>query len=251
MDPSDDVSRSAALNGVLRAILARFPNARYAASARILFGLQPATPGLNLTARRELAAELAGHEVHHFRKRVEPRLVEIVAEELLADAEQFNRPTLVAPRLAGGDRRETIVADPFAWEVAEHEEHLARLWAAIYAARSALLTVERLVSLEAESSAIDRAAVTAAWRWATARFEALLYTSGFAGDQSPDDLVALAGWTPALTSDQADTLVDAVRGGSATRAQFVADLHDETELSIAWINGFRAAPLTEPEGLNA
>lgn len=251
IDPGDDVSRTAALNGVLRGSLARFPNARYAASARALFGLPPAVPGLNLTSRRLLAAELASHEVHHFRKRVEPKLVEIVAAEMLADAERFNRPSLIAPRLAAADHREPIVADPFAWEVAEHEAHLARLWAAIYAARAALLTVERLVSLEAGQAETGRAAVTAAWHWATARAEALIYTSGFATDQSPNELVSLAGWAPDLLPEQIDRLVAATQGGAATRDQFVADLHAEIELSMAWIGGFQSPRPTDAEGLIA
>lgn len=54
--------------------MARFGEARYAPAARALFGLPPAEPGQNLTVRRELAAAAAGHEVHHFRKRVEPKL---------------------------------------------------------------------------------------------------------------------------------------------------------------------------------
>ncbi|WP_165956618.1 hypothetical protein [Kribbella antibiotica] len=250
-DPGDSVSRTAALNGVLRGLLARFPNARYAIPVRALFGLPPAAQGLNLTSRRELAAELAGHEVHHFRKRVEPKLIEMVAAELLTDAERFIRPTLIAPRLPTPAGRESIVPDPFAWEVAEAEVHLARLWAAIYAARAALLTVDRLVSLESGHSEIGRAAVTAAWRWSTARAEALTYTSGFATDQSPDDLVALAGWTPTLTTEQVDRLVAATQGGEATREQFIADLHGETELSTAWNGGFQPPPPTDVEGLIA
>src|SRR3954464_4158569 len=71
VDPSDETSQAAALDGTLRGLLARFPDARYAAAARALFGLPPATPGQNLTVRRELAAGQADHEVHHFRKRVE------------------------------------------------------------------------------------------------------------------------------------------------------------------------------------
>lgn len=251
IDPADDVSRRAALNGVLRGLLARFPNARYATPARVLFGLPPAAQGLNLTSRRELAAELAGHEVHHFRKRVEPKLIEVVVAELLADASRFTRSTLIAPRLASPAGREAIVPDPFAWEVAEHEVHLARLWAAIYAARAALLTIERLISLEAGHTEIGRAAVTAAWHWATARAEALTYTSGFDTDQSPDDLIALAGWTPALTAEQVARLVTATQNGDATREQFIADLHGETELSTAWIGGFQSPPRTDAEGLIA
>ena len=76
VDPADDASRTAALDGTLRGLLARYQDARYAPAARALFGLPPAAPGQNLTVRRELSAEQAGHEVHRFRKRVEPKLIQ-------------------------------------------------------------------------------------------------------------------------------------------------------------------------------
>src|SRR5262245_36558432 len=82
-DPADTASRTAALDGTLRGLLARFSDVRYASAARALFGLPPAEPGQNLTVRRDLAAAEAGHEVHHFRKRVEPKLIERIAWELL------------------------------------------------------------------------------------------------------------------------------------------------------------------------
>lgn len=239
VDPDDDSSRTAALDGTLRGLLARFPDARYAAAARALFGLPPARTGQNLTIRRELAAGLAGHEVHHFRKRVEPKLVEKVAWGLLADADRFTRSPMIAPRLAPAAGRQPILADPFAWEVAEQEEQLSRLWSAIYAARAELLTVERLISLEADRTEIGRTAVTAAWRWATARAEVIGYTTAFAPDLevSVDELVALAGWTPPLTPAHASRLTEAAAGG-ASRDRFVASLHNETDLSHAWIAGF-------------
>lgn len=244
IDPDDEASRTVALNGTLRGLLARYPDSRYAAAARALFGLPPAVPGQNLTTRRELAAELAGHELHHFRKRVEPKLAEKIAWELLADAERFTRSPMIAPRLAPTPYRQAIVADPFAWEVAEHEEQLSRLWSAIYAARAALLATERLVSLEADRTEIERAAVTAAWRWTTARTEAINYTTAFAPDQSADDLIALAGWTPDLTPAQTRRLVDAA-SADATREQFAAAMRGDTELSTEWIDGLRT-PLPTP-----
>ncbi|MGH3937776.1 MAG: hypothetical protein ACRDTG_03950 [Pseudonocardiaceae bacterium] len=208
--------------------------------------LPPAEPGQNLTVRRDLAAEQAGHEVHHFRKRVEPKLIEQVAWELLADADRFTRIPMIAPRLAPATERQPVQADPFAWEVAEHEEQLSRLWSAIYAARAELLAVERLISLRAERATVLRAAVTAAWRWAVARAEAIGYTTAFAPEleSSVDDLVALAGWTPALTSAQVSRLTGAAAGG-AGREQFVAVLHGETGLGNAWAEGFldRRSPL--------
>ncbi|HEX3792767.1 MAG TPA: hypothetical protein VHW44_33225 [Pseudonocardiaceae bacterium] len=242
-DPGDEASRTAALDGTLRGLLARFDDARYAPAARALFGLPPAAPGQNLTVRRELAAIAAGHEVHHFRKRVEPRLIEKIAWELLADADRFARLPVIAPRLAPVTSRQPVPADPFAWEVAEHEEQLTRLWSAIYAARAELLAVERLISLDADRIDLIHTAVTAAWRWAAARAEAIGYITAFAPDleMSVDELVALAGWTPALTPGQASRLAEAAAGGG-TREQFTANLHGETGLGNTWVDGFLTRP---------
>lgn len=246
VDPTDEASRTAALDGTLRGLLARFPDARYASAVRALFGLPPAEPGQNLTVRRDVAAEQAGHEVHHFRKRIEPKLMEKVAWALLADADRFTRSPMIAPRLAAVTGRQPVPADPFAWEVAEHEEQLSRLWSAIYAARAELLAVERLISLRSDHMAILGAAVTAAWRWAGARAEAISYTAAFGADleSSADDLVALAGWVPALTSVQASLLTEAGAGG-ANREQFVSALRGEAVLGDPWIQGFlaRSVPL--------
>lgn len=237
VDPTDEASRTAALDGTLRGLLARFPDARYAGAARALFGLQPAEPGQNLTTRRDLAAELAGHETHHFRKRVEPKLIEQVAWELLADADRFTRMPMIAPRLAPVTARQPVPADPFAWEVTEHEEQLTRLWSALYAARAELLAVDRLVSLEANRIDLLRAAVTAAWRWAVARAEAISYTTAYTEDDlTMDQLLALTGWTPALTEAQASRLTEAAAGGGS-REQFVHALHGETGLGNVWVEG--------------
>lgn len=240
VDPADVTSRATALDGTLRGLLARFPDDRYASAARALFGLPPAAPGQNLTVRRAAAAAEAGHEVHHFRKRVEPKLIEKVTWELLADADRFTRSPLIAPRLAPAPARQPVQPDPFAWEVTEHEEHLCRLWSAIYAARAELLTVERLISLHADRTDILRTAVTAAWRWASARAEAISYTTGFAPPQleaSVSELVAVAGWAPPLTEAQASRLTEAA-AGAADREQFVAALHGETDLGNAWTGAF-------------
>jgi hypothetical protein len=244
-DPDDEASRTTALNGVLRGTLARFPDVRYAAAVRVLFGL--GAEGQNLMARRELAAHLAGHEVHHFRKRVEPRLLDQLAGLLLADGDRFTRSRVIAPRLTPVAGRQMVVADPFAWEVAEHEEALSRLWAAIYALRSELLAVERLVSLGANPQLVTRQAVTAAWRWARTTALAESYNTAFGGptgDPDAQDWVALAGWTPPLTGTQVERL-RAAAGDDTDRAAFVATLHDDTDLGTAWTRG-----LTAPDAVN-
>lgn len=238
-DPTDETSRTEVLNDTLQGLLANFPDIHYASATRALFGLPPAEPGHHLTLRRSLAAEEAGHEVRHFRKRVEPHLIETVAEQLLADADQFTGSPMIAPRLTPATVRKPVPADPFAWEVTEHEEQLNRLWAAIYAARAELLAVERLISLRADLIDIVATAVTAAWRWATARAEAIGYCTAFTPEpeSSVDELLALAGWVPPLTAAQVSRLTAAANGG-ASRDQFTEAMHGEIALGEIWVNRF-------------
>lgn len=239
VDPTDDTSRTAALNDTLHGLLARWPDTRYASAARALFGLPPAEQGQKLALRRHLAAEEAGHEARHFRKRIEPQLIERIARELLTDADQFARSPMFAPRLAPVTGRMLIPADSFAWESAEHEEQLNRLWSAIHAARAELLAVERLISLRANLIDIVATAVTAAWRWATARAEAISYSTTFAPEleSSVDELLAMAGWVPPLTAAQVSRLTEAAAGG-ASRDQFTEAMHGEIGLGEIWVNRF-------------
>lgn len=236
-------SRTSALDGVLRGVLARFDDSHHARAARILFGLPPAEPGMKLTHRRTQAAREAGYEQHHFRKRVEPRVLEQLAAALLADADRFTRSQVVAPRLAASSGRQTVAADPFAWEVAEHEEALTRLWAAIYALHAELLAVERLTSLGAEPQQVIDHAVTAAWRWALASTEADIFATAFGGTAAEDpvgtahDLVCLAGWTPPLSTAHADRLRAAAADG-ADRAAFITALRDATDVGSHWVDAF-------------
>jgi hypothetical protein len=154
---------------------------------------------------------------------------------------------LAAPRLAPATGRERVGADPFAWEVAEQEEALTRVWSALYALRAELLAVERLISLDLDDQQIIAHTVTAAWRWALASTAAHTYTAAFgatpgasAGEHrelAAAELVALAGWTPALTEVQQQRL-RAAAAGQASRAEFVAALHDEVDLGNTWITGF-------------
>ena len=109
--------------------------------------------------------------------------------------------------------------------------------------RAELVAVERLISLDADRMDVLHTAVTAAWRWAVARAEAIGYTTAFAPDLEVAGLVALAGWTPELTPAQASRLTEAATGG-ASREQFVAALHGETGLGNVWTEGFLARPST-------
>ncbi|MGH3799119.1 MAG: hypothetical protein ACRDTD_03120 [Pseudonocardiaceae bacterium] len=196
----------------------------------------------NTAALRSLAAD---PRLIALPKRVEPRLIDQLASALLADADRFTRSRVIAPRLAPTTDRQSIPADPFVWEVTEHEEALSRLWAAIYALRAELLAVERLISFGVDRQQVIQQAVTAAWRWALASTEATSYAAAFGADAigggvSAHDLVALAGWTPPLSSEQQSRLQAAAARG-ADHDRFVAAAHADTELGHAWTDAFLAS----------
>ncbi|CAL9550703.1 hypothetical protein SUDANB121_04449 [Nocardiopsis dassonvillei] len=215
-DPTDEAARVTALNSVLRTLLGRFDDARYADSARALFGLPPGAPGTTLTHRREAAAKAAGQDVDHFRKRVEPKLIDRLAWMLRQDSEQFRVLPAAAPRLVPVRDRIPLPADVFAWELTEHEEQLSRVWAAIYALRAELLALDRMTAMAQDRADISRQAASAAWRYGLLLAEAARYRDayppgsfGALADTSPEDLSALAGWVPPLGSETVDALTRA------------------------------------------
>jgi hypothetical protein len=228
-------------------LLARFDDARYAEAARALFGLPPGESGTTLTRRREAAAAACGHDVDHFRKRVEPKLVERLAWMLWQDSEQFRATPAAAPRLTRAPKdRPTLPDDVFAWELTEHEAQLSHVWASIYALRAELLTLDRMAAMGADFQQISRQAVTAAWRYGVLRADIDDYldaypSGGFGAlaKATPDDLVALAGWVPPLSADDVDKLTRAGRD-HRDREGFVAAMHAEVALGNAW-----SAPWTD------
>ncbi|MFG3343349.1 hypothetical protein [Glycomyces sp. NPDC048151] len=244
VDPTDPASRTEALEGLLRSLLTRFPDPRTAAAARILFGLHSGA-GLNLMKRRAAAAEAAVYEADHFRKRIEPGLLDQLAAELLADADRFRRTKLIAPRLAACTDRQLVTPDPLAWEVAAHEEALTRVWAAVYALRADLLLAERLVSLDESVEAVATALISAAWRWGQARNSAADFVDIYPGEANADELMALAGWCPLLTPEEAVAIRTAAEdaGDPETfRSAVAADL----DLDQTWVRPYLGAAHTEP-----
>lgn len=215
-DPADRASRLRALDGWLRWALARFEQPRLAESTRLLFGAAPGATGLTLTERRGKAAAAAGYEVHHFRKRIEPRIVARLTAVLAADDAE-TADSAAAPRLSRARRPLRLPTDVFAWEAAEHEQALAQLWAEVYALRAALLAVARLAGMHgSERLETDAAAAHALWRAALLHARVLTYREtygpqllGAAPGTGPGDLAALAGWQPPLDAHALDELAAA------------------------------------------
>lgn len=207
--PEDSASRVRALDGLLREQLDRFENAELALAARLLFGAEAKTSGATLTARRQAAAAAAQYEVHHFRKRIEPKVARLVAWQLRRDSEEFTARHATPPELHAASGPPVLPADVFAWEAAEHQHALAALWGAMYLLRAELLTVARLVSMEASAAETEAAAVTALWRHGLVLTAAARYRAAYgnvllhaATDSSLKEVAAFAGWVPPITPAQ-------------------------------------------------
>lgn len=158
LNADDHSSRAHALDGLLREQLSQFGNAELAKPARLLFGMDDSTSGTTLTSRREVAAAAAGYEVHHFRKRIEPKLLDLVIWQLRRDSEELTAQYAAPPRLLPAARRPNLPADVFAWEAAEHQRALAALWGAVYLLHAELLRVAQLSSMDAAGSELADAA---------------------------------------------------------------------------------------------
>ncbi|GAA4206103.1 hypothetical protein GCM10022252_67710 [Streptosporangium oxazolinicum] len=219
----------------------RLENSELAEAARLLFGAQVSTSGSTLTARRAMAAAASGYEVHHFRKRIEPRLLELLAWQLRRDSEAFATRHAEPPELHATSGRLVLPSDVFAWEAAEHQHALASLWGAVYLLRAQLLTVARLVSMDTAGQ--DLAAAVALWRHALVLRAAHAYRSAYgavllhaATKLGPEKIAASAGWTPPLTPPQElllTELADSEQGWDSFAAR-LALAEGGTELVAVW-----------------
>ncbi|MER8188390.1 hypothetical protein [Kitasatospora sp. NPDC094015] len=262
-DPSDAGSRARALDGLLRWQLARLEH-ELADSARVLFGaIGPA--GTTLTDRRRRAAGAAEYEVHHFRKRIEPRLCAVLAQALAGDTETFAAVHAAAPALTAPAGPTRLAEDVFAWEAAEHDGLLSLLWSAVYELRAELLDVARMISMRVGSRELDEGVDKALWAFGRAVARADAYQGAYGGTLlnadmriAPRELARLAGWIPPLDDDALDRIVAAYRAHPAP-AGFLNAL--PTALKDTWHRDLTrpqagdpqarpAGPATAPTGRN-
>ncbi|MEY9860590.1 hypothetical protein ABH935_006227 [Catenulispora sp. GAS73] len=209
LDPADPASRIRALDALLREQMDRLENHELAGPARLLFGAETATSGATLTARRAAAASAAGYEEHHFRKRVEPKLINLLSWQLARDAEDFTSRHAEPPALRPAVAPLALPEDVFAWEAAEHQQAVARLWGAVYLLRAELLGIARLVSMGAGIEETNAASRGALWRHAAVLAAAEDYRRAYGlvllhadTELGADQIAAFAGWTPTLTPAQ-------------------------------------------------
>lgn len=208
----DRASRVEVFNSLLRQVIARLPEPQTSLATATLFGDWTGTTGTTLTERRVGAATVLSRDPDHFRKHIEPRILGDVAAALAADSARMLTTSAMPPRLmpvlvepAG------LPKDIWAWEAVEHEEHISRLWASVYALRAELLACERLASFDPSGSELGDAADAALWRLGQLHVAIRAYRRGYGnrllhGDIAPEALIGLAGWSPPLDPSEVDAV---------------------------------------------
>ena len=208
----DRDSRVAAFNALLRQLVQRVGDPGLSVAASMLFGAVPVTAGSTLTARRADAAASMGRDADHFRKHIEPRILGDLAAAFAADSDRMTTTRAAPPRLVPIlHPPAALPQDMWAWEAVEHEEHIARLWAAVYALRAELLACERLASFDPSGRELIDAAGAALWRTGQLHVTIRAYRRAYGarllhGDIAPETLIGLAGWSPALSADDVDVI---------------------------------------------
>jgi hypothetical protein len=240
----DWINRVAAFNTLLRQLIDRIPEPQTSLATAMLFGIWTGTTGTTLTERREAAATALSVHPDHFRKHIEPRVLAQLAQALAVDSERMTSTRVAPPQLLPMTRPPApLPADMFAWEAVEHEEQLSRLWSAVYALRAELLACERMASMDQGSSEHIDAAEAALWRYGQLHVAIRAYRRAYGvrllhGDIAPDNLVGMAGWTPALNPAEIDVVCH--RAPEAERLHtFIDDLAaypDGQRVRDRWVN---------------
>ena len=182
-DPHDRLSRVKALDELIARLLVHLRNDELGEPARILFGLAEGSRGSNLTTRRARAAAALERDVDHFRKHVEPQIVEAVAWDLHRDAQNYaSRSGLPETPLEATGTTPTITrGDIASRDAAERAEAVSIMWSRVYALRAAVIRVERAttwpeqdhdpaaLAVELHSALRDRAAAVEQARVAVQR----------------------------------------------------------------------------------
>jgi hypothetical protein len=136
--PEDHVSRVDSLNTLLTRLIHDLREDRLGEPARIIFGLASATGRTTLTSRRQAAATHLDYDPDHFRKRVEPQVIQAVADLLYRDMLRYKK------RVTGGDELTAYAT----WaltddDITAEEELSAIIWKFVYGVRAELIGARR------------------------------------------------------------------------------------------------------------
>jgi hypothetical protein len=139
--PYDGQSRVDSLNQLLVRTLVGLGQEPEGEAARVLFAVTAGTRGTTLTVRRERCAEVLSYDVDHFRKHIEPKLIEDMATLIYRDLLRYKRRIRRAPlsEEPTGDTPSITEQD-----FTHQEELVSRIWQRVYGWRAELIAVGRL-----------------------------------------------------------------------------------------------------------
>lgn len=232
VDPGQRLARVDALERLLRAELTQLGLVGLRKPAQALFGFG-ASAGLTLTDRRHKAATLAGYELNHFRKRIEPKICRQLAWQLHQDGLQYVRRTGDGQPLAASGPTPTIHAEYIERaDAAEKEALLSRIWSDVYGLRAELLLREAaLDEPELEHQFVE---ATAGSEWYLARLLTNLdrYMERYgttilhgAAEHDARSLIRIAGWRGDLAAEASHALrFRLAQVGEWNRAAFATPL---------------------------
>jgi hypothetical protein len=147
--PYDPQSRVDSLNRLLVRILVDLDEAddptAEATATRVIFGIAKGAKGLRLTERHQRAASVLSYDTDHFRKHIQPRLLEEVAAVLYRDLLRYKR------RIRRGTLSEEPTGDtPSITEqdFTHEEELISRIWQHVYGWRAELIACARFTAMD-------------------------------------------------------------------------------------------------------
>jgi hypothetical protein len=229
VNPDDRLARVDALDRLVRGEIKRLALVDLRKAAALLFGATKG--GGTLTERRRHGAASAQYEFDHFRKRIEPRIVEQLAWQLHQDGLQYVRRGGDGDPIAASGQTPIISADHIEHpDVAEREILLSRLWSDVYGLRAELIQREVAVG-DPQLGSVFRAADDAAlWYLARLLTRIDVYLGHYgteilhgAASFNAESLIRLAGWTGEVTAERARELRFALaRVGEWDRLGFLA-----------------------------
>lgn len=197
--PNDLLSRVDALNQLLVRLIVDLPDDELGPAAQVLFGIAKGWRGTTLTSRFEKCSELLGYDQDHFRKRVVPRIIELVAVELHRDLLQYKSRVRRAPAAEEptGDTPGLREQD-----LTDQEELVSRIWQHVYGLRAEVIAVGRLSGQKGFEAKVEdhRQAATRVYRELRRLIDAYVEAYGERfirhGDAEYDveGIVRLIGW---------------------------------------------------------
>jgi hypothetical protein len=230
VDPGQRLARVDALEKLLRAELKHLGLVNLRRPAQALFGFGSGA-GLTLTDRRHRAAALAGYELDHFRKRIEPKICRQLAWQLHQDGLRYVRRGGGSAPIETSGPTPSIQAEHIERpDTAEHEALLSRIWSDVYGLRAELILHESARDDPEGTRQFEEAQGGSEWYLARLLTGLDRYMDRYgsrilhgAAEHDARSLVRLAGWSGEITDAAARELrFRLARSGEWDRAAFTA-----------------------------